>query len=125
MPLPGREPREAVVPAELAVVLHDERQSLAAMLHAAPSARHGLAPSMEERHAHHVEQAGNAVRYVVAAAYEVLASDRDAGGHPLVPLVETSSPILQQVRFARELLPRDDRTSFGKGSNGDNRRISG
>ncbi|MFJ7495105.1 hypothetical protein ACIQZB_28675 [Streptomyces sp. NPDC097727] len=123
-------PREPVAPAvltaELAAVLHDERLSLAAALHGAPAARHGLPPALEERLAAQVRQVANVVHHVLAAAYEYALT---AGGHgdhyPLVSIIEASSPILQQARYATELLPPDDRTSRRKAEHGDNRRISG
>ncbi|MGW4601649.1 hypothetical protein ACWEOA_41320, partial [Streptomyces sp. NPDC004457] len=107
----------ATVAAELAAVLHDERLSLAAALHGAPSARLGLAPSAGERLAARVRRAGNAVHQVVASALEhALASYGYAGEHPLVHLLEASAPILQQARYATQLLPPDDGTSW-KGAN--------
>lgn len=110
--VPRRPATSAVTAAELAAVLHDERLSLAAALHGAPSVRQGVAPSIEERLVAHVGQAANAVHHVVAAAYEhVLTSDRGGDDHPLVKVIEETSPILQQVRYAMELLPHDDRTS--------------
>ncbi|MGW2458127.1 hypothetical protein ACWC2M_03685 [Streptomyces sp. NPDC001761] len=109
--------RSATVAAELAAVLHDERLSLAAALHGAPSARLGLAPSAGERLAARVRRAGNAVHQVVASALEhALASYGYAGEHPLVHLLEASAPILQQARYATQLLPPDDGTSW-KGAN--------
>ncbi|MFG2356891.1 hypothetical protein [Streptomyces sp. NPDC048521] len=103
----------AAVAAELAAVLHDERLSLAATLHGAPSARLGLPSSAEERLAARVQRAGNAVHQVVAAAFDhALASCGYAGEHPLVQLMEAGAPILQQVRYATQLLPPDDGTSW-------------
>jgi phosphoglycerate dehydrogenase-like enzyme len=118
-PASGIGPRGPVTPAaaagELAAVLHDERLSLTAALHGAPSVRQGVAPSVEERLAAYVERVGDIVGQVVVATYEwTLTPDRGAGGHPLVRVIEESSPILQQVRYARELLPCDDRTSRRK-----------
>ncbi|MER7930738.1 hypothetical protein ABTY96_47870 [Streptomyces sp. NPDC096057] len=108
--------RGAVTAAELAAVLHDERQSLAALLHGAPSVRQGLAPSVEELLMARVESGAAAVLHVVTAAYEwALASDPGAARHPLVRMAEDSAPILQQVRFAGQLLPRDDMRSRQKG----------
>jgi len=40
-------------------------------------------------------------------------------------VIEASSPILQQARYATELLPPDDRTSGRKAEHGDDRRIPG
>jgi hypothetical protein len=89
----------AAVAAELAAALHDERLSL-------PS-------SAEERLAARVQRAGNAVHQVVAAAFDhALASCGYAGEHPLVHVMEASAPILQQVRYATQLLPPDDGTSW-------------
>ncbi|MFF4836328.1 hypothetical protein [Streptomyces sp. NPDC001315] len=100
--------------------------SLAAALHGGPSARQGLPEDVDERLAAGVGQAGNAVRHVVAAAYDhVPAAGGSGDGHPLVDLIGAASPILQQVRYAMELLPRDDRTSLRKAEHGDDRRISG
>ncbi|MFF4796244.1 hypothetical protein ACFY2M_42880 [Streptomyces sp. NPDC001276] len=111
---------------ELAAVLHDERLILAAVLHGGPSARQGLPEDVERRLAARVGQAGSAVHQVVAVAYEhVLAADDSGVGHPLTSLIEAASPILQQVRYVMELLPRDDRTSPRKAEPGDDRRISG
>ncbi|MFC9916550.1 hypothetical protein [Streptomyces sp. NPDC127197] len=119
-------PSTAAAAAELAAVLHDERLSLAATVHAAPSARQGLPPSVEERLAAHVGQAGIAVHHVVGAAYEhALVSGGSADRHPLVNLIEACSPILQQVRYATELLLPHDKTSPRKAEHGDDRRISG
>ncbi|WP_331737642.1 hypothetical protein [Streptomyces sp. NBC_00019] len=112
--------------AELAAVLYDERLSLAAVLHDAPSARQGLPASVEVRLAAQVGRAGTAVHHVVAAAYEhALASGAGTGRHPLVNLIEVCSPILQQVRYATELLLPHDTTSPRKAEHGDDRRISG
>ncbi|MGP4013887.1 hypothetical protein [Streptomyces sp. 4N124] len=111
---------------ELTAVLHDERLSLAAALHGAPSARQGLPASVEKRLAAHVGRVGILVHHVVAAAYEhALASGGSTGRHPLVNLIEASSPILQQVRYATELLLPHDKTSPRKAEHGDDRRISG
>jgi hypothetical protein len=116
----------ATAAAELAAVLHDERLSLAAALHGGPSARQGLPEDVEERLAAGVGQAGNAVHHVVAAAYEhVLAAGGSGDEHPLIGLIGAASPILQQVRYVMELLPRDDRTSPRKAENGGDPRISG
>jgi hypothetical protein len=123
---PRRPVPSTAVAAELAAVLQDERLSLAAALHGAPSVRQGLPASVEERLAAHVGRAGNTVHHVVAAAYEqALASTWSGGRHPLVNLIEAGSPILQQVRHATELLPPHDRTSPRKAEHGDDRRISG
>lgn len=109
--------RPATVAAELAAVLHDERLTLAAALHGAPSARLGLPSSAEERLAARVQRAGYAAHEVVASALDhALASCGYAGEHPLVHVVEASAPILQQVRYATQLLPPDDGTSW-KGAN--------
>ncbi|WLW58143.1 hypothetical protein [Streptomyces sp. YU58] len=122
----GRGPVPSPVSAELAAVLHDERLSLAAVLHGAPSARQGLPAAVEARLAAHVGRAGTAVHHVVAAAYEhTLTADWGGGPHPLVSLIEAGSPILQQARYATELLPPRDRTSLRKAEHGDDRRIPG
>lgn len=116
----------AVVAAELAAELHDERLSLAAALHGAGSARQGVPSSVEKQLAAHAGQAGNAVRHVVAVAYEHAPASGGSGGqHPLMSVIRASSPILQQTRYATELLPPDDRTSPRKAEHGDDRRISG
>ncbi|WP_258314948.1 hypothetical protein [Streptomyces sp. Act143] len=119
-------PHAVAMAAELAAVLHDERLSLAAALHEAPSARQGLPAATEERLAAHVPRAGRAVQHVVAAAYEqALTTDWSGARHPLVSLIEDGSPILQQARCTRELLLPRDRTSPRKAEHGDDRRISG
>ncbi|MCW8384622.1 hypothetical protein [Streptomyces justiciae] len=116
----------AAAAAELAAVLHDERQSLAAALHEAPSARQGLSAARLERLATLVPRAGRAVQHVVAAAHEyALTTDWSGAQHPLVSLIEAGSPILQQARYTTELLPPRDRTSPRKAEHGDDRRISG
>ncbi|MFF4902764.1 hypothetical protein [Streptomyces sp. NPDC001068] len=109
----GVTPRPAAA-AELAAVLHDERLSLAAVLHGAPSVRQGLPPAVEERLGDRVGTVGTTVRHVIAMACDLALTSDCEGGHPSLRVMEASSPILQQVRFAREILPRDDRTSRGK-----------
>ncbi len=112
--------------AELAAVLHDERLSLAAFLHGVPAARTGLSAGLEERLAARAGRVAGVVHHVLAAAYQqVLAEGGDADGHPLVSVIEASSPILQQARYATELLPPHDRTSRRKAEHGDDRRIPG
>ncbi|MET7694945.1 hypothetical protein ABZT06_44785 [Streptomyces sp. NPDC005483] len=112
--------------AELAAVLHDERLSLAAALHDAPSARHGLSAAAERRLAVRLPRAGQAVQHVVAAAYQhVLTADLGGACHPVVSLIEAASPILQQARYTTELLPPGGRTSSREADHGDDRRISG
>lgn len=102
------------------------RCRLAATVHAALSARQGLPPSVEERLAAHVGQARSAVHHVVAAVYEhALAPGGSADLHALVNLIKACSPILQQVRYATELLLPHDKTSPRKAEHGDNGRISG
>ncbi|GGM23036.1 hypothetical protein GCM10010129_79220 [Streptomyces fumigatiscleroticus] len=116
----------AVVAAELAAVLHDERLSLAAALHGAPAARQGLPPSAEERLATQVQQVSHVVQHVVTSAYEhALTVGWSAGEHPLVSLLMASSPLLQQARYATELLPPHGGTFRRKAGHGDDRRRSG
>jgi len=116
----------AATAAELAAVLHDERLSLAAAVHGAPSVRQGVPSSVGERLAPLVRQAGNAVHQVVASVYEhVLASGENSTRHGLVGLIEASAPILHQARYVTQLLPPDDRMSLRKAEHGDDRRISG
>ncbi|MFE4454759.1 hypothetical protein [Streptomyces sp. NPDC056796] len=129
---PGPDGRRAVAPvaaaAELAAVLHDERLSLAAAMHSTPSVRQPPyePPDAEERLAGRVRQAVNTVRHVVMAAYEhTLSAGGSSGDHPLMSIIEAISPILQQARYATELLPPDDRTSLRKADHGDDRRIPG
>ncbi|MER6165567.1 hypothetical protein [Streptomyces violaceorubidus] len=115
-----------LVAAELAAALHDERLALTATLHGAPTAREGLPPALRERLAVRVRRLADTVHHVLAAAYDhVLLDDRDTGRRPLVSVLEASSPILQQVRYATELLPPHDRMSLRKAERGDDRRISG
>ncbi|MFF9502207.1 hypothetical protein [Streptomyces sp. NPDC014656] len=112
--------------AELAGMLHDERLGLAAALHGAPAARAGLPAGLEERLAARAGQVAKVVHHVLAAAYQqVLAESGGAGGHPLVSVIEASTPILQQARYATELLPPDDRNPRRKAGHGDDRRIPG
>ncbi|WP_031010197.1 hypothetical protein [Streptomyces sp. NRRL F-5727] len=102
--------------AELAGMLHDERVSLAAVLHGAPAARTGLPEGLEERLAARAGRVAQVVHHVLAAAYQqVLAEEGGAGGHPLMSVIEAATPILQQARYATELLPPDDRTSRKEG----------
>lgn len=102
--------------ADPAAVLHDERLSLAAALHGGPSARQGLSVEAGKHLAARSEQAGNAVHQVVAATYaHVLADAAGDRGDPLTRLIDAASPILQQVRFARDLLPLDGGASSRKG----------
>ncbi|SNX88280.1 hypothetical protein SAMN06272735_8719 [Streptomyces sp. TLI_55] len=116
----------AAVAAEVAAVLYDERLSLAAALHDVPSARQGLPAATERRLAAHVPRAGQVVQHAVAVAYEhALTADWSGACHPLVSLIEAGSPILQQARYATEVLPPRDRTSLRKAGHGDDRRISG
>ncbi|MFB7504633.1 MULTISPECIES: hypothetical protein [Streptomyces] len=116
----------AAAAAELAAVLHDERLSLAAVVHDAPSVRQGVPSSVQERLAPLVRQAGHAVHQVVASVYEhALASGGTGPRRTLVPLIEDSAPILHQARYVTELLPPDDRMPPRKAEQGDYRRISG
>ncbi|WP_338704181.1 hypothetical protein V2W30_40515 (plasmid) [Streptomyces sp. Q6] len=99
-------PQAAATATELATVLHDERLSLAAALHDAPSARKGLPTAVEKRLVARVPRAGRAVQYLVAVAYEhALTADCGGGWHPLLSLIEAGSPILQLARCTTELLP--------------------
>ncbi|WP_238698023.1 hypothetical protein [Streptomyces sp. E5N91] len=112
--------------AELAGMLHDERLSTAAALHGSAAARQGLPAPLEERLAARAGQVADVVHHVLAVAYQqVLAESGNADRHPLVRVIEASSPILQLARYATELLPPDDRTSRRKAEHGDDRRISG
>nr|WP_245695478.1 hypothetical protein [Streptomyces antibioticus] len=109
-------PDSATTAAELAAVLHDERLSLAATLHEAPSTRQGLPAATEQRLAALVRRADQAVQHVVAAAYgNALTADLRSAPHPLVSLIEDGSPIFQQARCTTELLPPRDRTSPEEG----------
>ncbi|MFE2546269.1 hypothetical protein [Actinacidiphila glaucinigra] len=93
---------------ELAAVLHDERVSMAAVLHGTSSARQGLPRAGEEQLARHVQRIANVVSHVVAATYAYMPTPENSGGqHPLVGMIEAGSPILQQVRYVLELLPQD------------------
>lgn len=119
-PRPGGAPRGSGRRPGPAAALHDERMGLAAALHGAPSAREGLAATAEKRLVAHVERAGNAVREVVAEAYErALTSERGADEDPLVRMIEESSPILHQLRFARQLLPLGEWPSRARGEHGE------
>lgn len=112
--------------AELAGLLHNERLSTAAALYGSPAAGEGLPTVLQERLAARTGQVANIVHHVLAAAYQrVLATDGDSDRHRLVRVIEASSPILQLVRYATELLPPGDRTSRRKAEQGDDRRISG
>ncbi|MER7539063.1 hypothetical protein ABTX77_30400 [Streptomyces sp. NPDC097704] len=114
-----------VLQAELAALLHDERLSLVATLIGCPTARDGLPPDVEERIAARVRQVANVVHHVLAAAYQhVLALGGNSDRHPLVAVIEAGSPILQQARYATELLPHD-RTPRRKAEHGDHRRVPG
>ncbi|MFF0478466.1 hypothetical protein [Streptomyces sp. NPDC004284] len=110
---------------ELAAVLHDERLSLTATLIGCPAARDDLPPDVEERLAVRARQAANVVHHVLAEAYQhVLALGGNSDRHPLVAVIEASTPILQQARYATELLP-PDRTARRKAEHGDDRRVPG
>ncbi|MFE7712420.1 hypothetical protein ACFU6I_43320 [Streptomyces sp. NPDC057486] len=50
---------------------------------------------------------------------------RERRPHPLLGVIEAGSPILQQARYATELLPPDHRISFRKAQHDDDRRLSG
>ncbi|MFH8625902.1 hypothetical protein ACH4A8_29115 [Streptomyces vietnamensis] len=110
---------------ELAAVLHDERLSLAAALIGCPAARDDLPPDVEERLAARTRQAASVVHHVLAEAYQhVLALGGNSDRHPLVAVIEAGTPILQQARYATELLP-PDRTARRKAEHGDDRRVPG
>ncbi|MFE0450322.1 hypothetical protein ACFW2D_03365 [Streptomyces sp. NPDC058914] len=73
-------------------------------------AKAGPPAPVEKRLAGQAGRAGTAVHHMVAAAYgHVLASDEKPSG-ALMNVIEASSPILQQVRYATELLLPHDRT---------------
>ncbi|MFE9356350.1 hypothetical protein ACFYPB_19640 [Streptomyces olivaceoviridis] len=97
--------------AELAAVLHDERLSLAATVHDLPAARHVPPQVMEAGLAQRVRQVAIVVQHVLTQAYQqILSVDTVGDRHHLVSIIEASSPILQQVRYAADILPPADRT---------------
>ncbi|MFB7601052.1 hypothetical protein [Streptomyces sp. NPDC056160] len=101
--------------AELAAALHDERLSLAARLHGVSRAA-GARPAAEAVLAERVRRAGRLVHQVVSAAYEYgLACRGNAARDPLISLVDDSTPILQYMRYAVDLLPPDERTPTVEG----------
>ncbi|MGW7048846.1 hypothetical protein ACWGDT_40555 [Streptomyces avermitilis] len=100
-----------VVATGLAAVLHDERSSLAATVHGAFTHR-GVPPVLEERLACQVRRTAAAVDHVVASVYDfALTSDVSDGVDPLTDLIEASAPILQQARYALNILPPGGSTS--------------
>ncbi|CAM5603190.1 hypothetical protein GCM10010345_68880 [Streptomyces canarius] len=102
--------------AELAAVLHDERLSLAATVHGLPTARHVLPQVLKVRLAQQVRQVATVVQYVLTEVYQqILSVDTVGDRHDLVSIIETSSPILQQARFAAEILPPAASTPLRKG----------
>ncbi|MFD6534605.1 hypothetical protein [Streptomyces sp. NPDC060184] len=107
VPAPGGPTASAVVAAESAAVLHGARMDLASVLHGVPTARQGLSAAAGKRLFECVGRAANAAHHVVASVYgQALTSpganrDRQA----LADLIEASAPILQQVRYSRDLLP--------------------
>ncbi|MGW0858577.1 hypothetical protein [Streptomyces sp. NPDC002690] len=107
VPGPRGSSASAVVAAESAALLHDERVGLAAALHGTPSVRQGLSTAVEEELFARAGRAGNAAHHVVASVCEhaLTSSDVNDGGQSLVLLIEASAPVLQQVRYSRELLP--------------------
>jgi len=108
----------AAAAAELAAMLRDERLSLAARLHGAPFAGRVDGSRAVESLAAQVRRASRLVHHVVAAAYErALPLTVDDGRDRLVHLVEESSPMLQYMRFAVELLPPGGQSSTVEGSN--------
>ncbi|MEE4543120.1 hypothetical protein V2S66_14225 [Streptomyces sp. V4-01] len=108
--------RAAAAATGLAAVLHDERTSLAAALHGAPTARQGVPSPFGERLASQLRRTAATVHQVVMSVYDhALAARAGDGAHPLVRLIEASAPILLQARYSMELLPPDDRTSPQEG----------
>ncbi|MDX3853155.1 hypothetical protein [Streptomyces sp. AK02-01A] len=108
----------AAAAAELAAALHDERLCLAVTLRSsgASSVAPGAAVSFGHSLTAPVRRTSNMVHEVVAAAYEYAAPfHRSSGHHPLVSLIESSTPVLQCMRFAVELLPPGDATSTAEG----------
>ena len=102
--------------AELAAVLHDERLSLAATVYGLPAARHVLPQVLKARLARQLGQAAVVVQHVLTEVYQqVLSVDTRGDRHDLVSIIETSSPILQQARFAAEILPPVGRAPLRKG----------
>ncbi|MET9149120.1 MULTISPECIES: hypothetical protein [unclassified Streptomyces] len=113
---PGAFVPPAAAAAELAAALHDERLSLAARLHgvsrAAPRERTAATAVLAEQ----VRRAARLVHQVVSAAYEYGLSTRgSAADDPLISLVDDSTPILQYMRYAVDLLPPDERTPTVEG----------
>ncbi len=98
--------------AGLTAVLRDERMSLAARVSGAPLAGRADATRAAEALAAQVRRASRTVHHVVAAAYErALPCTVDAGRKSVVRLVEESSPVLQHLCFAVELLPPGGRAA--------------
>ncbi|MEU3188567.1 hypothetical protein ABZ707_30890 [Streptomyces sp. NPDC006923] len=108
----------AAAATELAAALHDERLSLAMRLRpsGASGVGPGAGPSFADSLITPVRRASNMVHEVVAAAYEHAAHyHRNEGRHPLVSLIESSTPVLQCMRFAVDLLPAAGTTSTAEG----------
>ncbi|WP_234438695.1 hypothetical protein [Streptomyces sp. NRRL S-340] len=113
---PGAMMSPAGAAAELAAALHDERLSLAARLHGVARAAAGDRPAARAVLAGQVRRAARLVHQVVSAAYEYgLAFRRSAAEDPLISLVDDSTPILQYMRYAVDLLPPDERTPTVEG----------
>lgn len=106
----------AAAASELATMLQDERLSLTARLHGAPVLGRNGGSVATESLAAQVQRASGLVHHVVAAAYErALPFTGQEGRHPMVRLVEETSPILQHMRFAVELLPPGSQSSTVEG----------
>jgi hypothetical protein len=89
----------------MAAALHDERSALAAALYGTPGTGGTGRPRGATPAAGQLDRAGRIVPHLVAAPYEqALPLPGRRGGHPLAPLVEDASPILQCMRFAAELM---------------------
>ncbi|WP_151477337.1 hypothetical protein [Streptomyces albicerus] len=107
----------AAAAAELAAVLHDERLSLAVHLHGTSPGSPGAGPSPDGPLAASTRRASHMVHEVVAAVYEYGAPFLGIEGHDsLVSLIESSTPVLQCMRFAVELLPPGNAASTREGS---------
>nr|BFD87953.1 hypothetical protein StreXyl84_73540 [Streptomyces sp. Xyl84] len=113
---PGATVSPSAAAAELAAALHDERLSLAARLHGVARAAAGDRPAAEAVLAEQVRRAARLVHQVVSAAYEYgLAFRGSTAEDPLISLVDDSTPILQYMRYAVDLLPPDERTPTVEG----------
>ncbi|EYT81798.1 hypothetical protein CF54_17195 [Streptomyces sp. Tu 6176] len=113
---PGAFVPPAAAAAELAAALHDERLSLAARLHGVSRAEPRERAAATAVLAEQVRRASRLVHQVVSAAYEYGLSARgSAAEDPLISLVDDSTPILQYMRYAVDLLPPDERTPTVEG----------